>query len=92
MKDPLQELREQKYKTKLTKQSGFWQIEITELGQELSAVIAFDGHVFWWNGMPLGLTIAPATFEIGEPQFCLQCCRQGAEVRVFITCTQEPVK
>ena len=35
-----------KYKTKLDKRSGFWQIDLTERAKELSAVIAPNGQVF----------------------------------------------
>ena len=34
-----------KYKTKLDKRSGFWQIDLTERAKELSAVIAPSGQV-----------------------------------------------
>ena len=44
-----------KYKTKLDKRSGFWQIDLTERAKELSAAIAPNGQVFGWNVMPFGL-------------------------------------
>ena len=52
-----------RFKSKLDKDSGFWQVELTKRLQDLSAFIAPNGQVFKWKVMPFGLTNAPATFQ-----------------------------
>ena len=52
-----------RFKSKLDKRSGFWQVELTKCAQDLSAFIAPIGQVFNWKVMPFGLTNAPATFQ-----------------------------
>ena len=52
-----------RFKSKLDKRSGFWQVELTKRAQDLSAFIAPNGQVFKWKVMPFGLTNAPATFQ-----------------------------
>ena len=52
-----------RFKSKLDKCSGFWQVELTNRAQDLSAFIAPNRQVFKWKGMPCGLTNAAATFR-----------------------------
>ena len=52
-----------RFKSKLDKRSGFWQVELTKRAQDLSAFIAPNGQVFKWKVMPFGLTNVPATFQ-----------------------------
>ena len=52
-----------RFKSKLDKRSGFWQVELTRRAQDLSAFIAPNGQVFKWKVMPFGLTNAPATLQ-----------------------------
>ena len=52
-----------RFKSKLDKLSGFWQVELTKRAQDLSAFDAPNGQVFKWKVMPFGLTNAPATFQ-----------------------------
>ena len=41
-----------RYKTKMDKRSGFWQIDLTKRAQDLTAFIAPDGLVYKWRVMP----------------------------------------
>ena len=52
-----------RFKSKLDKCSGFWQVELTKRAQDLSAFTAPNGQVFKWKVMPFGLTNVPATFQ-----------------------------
>ena len=52
-----------RFKSKLDKRSGFWDVELTKGAQDLSAFIAPNGQVFKWKLTPFGLTNAPATFQ-----------------------------
>ena len=65
-----------KYKTKLDKCSGFWQIDQTEREKKLSAVIAPNRQVFRSNDMPFGLPNAPATFQelMNRMIAIMKCC------------------
>ena len=82
-----------KYKTKLDKRSGFWQIDLTERAKELSAVIAPNGQVFRWNVMAFGLANVPATFQVLMNQIIAimkrrpkvqQLLRKGAVIEAYI--------
>ena len=82
-----------KYKTKLDKRSGFWQIDLTDRAKELSAVIAPNGQVFRWSVMPVGLVNAPATFQEMTNQIVAimkrrpkvrQLLRRGAVIEAYI--------
>ena len=52
-----------RYKSKLSKRSGFWQVELSKRAQDVSAFIAPNGQLFKWKVMPFGLTNALATFQ-----------------------------
>ena len=82
-----------KYKTKLDKRSGFWQIDLTEEAKEFSAVIAPNKQVFRCNVMPLGLANAPTTFQELMNQITAimkrrpkvqQLLRKGAVIEAYI--------
>ena len=63
MEQALERAAHCRFKSKLDKRSGFWQVESTKRAQDLSAFIAPNGQVFKWKVMPFGLTNAPATFQ-----------------------------
>ena len=52
-----------RYKTKMDKRSGFWQVDLTPNAQELLAFITPQGRVFKWKVMPFGVANAPALFQ-----------------------------
>ena len=52
-----------RFKSKLDKRSGFWQVELTKRAQDLSGFIAPNGQVFKWKIVPFGLTNALATLQ-----------------------------
>ena len=52
-----------RYKSKLDKRSGFWQVELTNRAQDLLACVAANGQVSKSKVMPFGLGNAPTTFQ-----------------------------
>ena len=52
-----------RYKSKLDKRSGFWQVELTKRAQDLSAFVAPNGQLFKWKDVPSCLANAPATSQ-----------------------------
>ena len=52
-----------RYKSKLVKCSGLWQVELTKRARDLPAFIAPNGQLFEWKVMLFSLTNAPATFQ-----------------------------
>ena len=52
-----------RYKTKMDKRSGFWQMDYTPNAQGLLAFITPQGRVFKWKVMPFGVANAPALFQ-----------------------------
>ena len=52
-----------RYKTKMDKRSGFWQVDLTPNAQELLAFITPQGSVFKWKIMPFGVANAPPPFQ-----------------------------
>ena len=58
MDSTLKEIASCRYKTKMDKRSGLWQVELTPNAQELLAFITPQGRVFKWRVMPFGVANA----------------------------------
>ena len=52
MESTLEKIASCRYKTKMDKRSGFWQVDLTPNAQELLAFITPQGEVFKWKVMP----------------------------------------
>ena len=63
MENTLECIAKCRYKTKMDKRSGFWQVDLTAAPQELLAFITPKGRVFKWKVMPFGVANAPALFQ-----------------------------
>ena len=74
-----------RYKTKMDKRSGFWQIDLTECAQDLTAFIAPDGRVYKWRVMPFGIANALALFQELMNQIIALCKRRPA-VQELLQC------
>ena len=47
MENTLERIAKCRYKTKMDKRSGFWQVDLTAAAQELLAFLTPKGHAFW---------------------------------------------
>ena len=63
MESTLEKIASCRYKTKMDKRSGFWQVALTPNAQELLAPITPQRRVFKWKVMPFGVANAPALFQ-----------------------------
>ena len=63
MENTLERIAKCRYKTKMDKRSGFWQVDLTAAAQDLPAFITPKGRVFKWKVMPFGVANAPALFQ-----------------------------
>ena len=63
MESTLEKIASCRYKTKMDKRGGFWQVDLTPNAQELLAFITPQGRVFKWKVMPFGVANAPALFQ-----------------------------
>ena len=77
MESTLEKIASCRYKTKMDKRSGFWQVDLTPNAQELLAFITPLGRVFKWKVMPCGVANAPALFHklMNKILSILQRCR-----------------
>ena len=63
MESILEKIASCRYKTKIDKRSGFWQVDLMPNGQELLAFITPQERVFKWKVMPFGVANAPAPLQ-----------------------------
>ena len=63
MESTLEKIASCRYKTKMDKRSGFWQVDLTPNAQELLASITAQRRVFKWKVVPCGVTNAPAFLQ-----------------------------
>ena len=63
MESTLEKISSCRYKMKMDKRSGLWQLDLRPNAQELLAFIAPQGRVLKWNVMPFGVANAPALFQ-----------------------------
>ena len=63
MENTMERIAKCRYKTKMDKRSGFWQVDLTSASQELLAFITPKGRLFKWKVMPFGVANAPALSE-----------------------------
>ena len=63
MENTLGRIAKCRFKTKMDKRSGIWQVAVTRAAQELLAFVNCKGRVFGWKVMPLGIANAPALFQ-----------------------------
>ena len=63
MENTLERISKCRFKTKMDKRSGFWQVDLTRAAQERLAFVTPKGHVFHWKVMPFGVPDAPALFQ-----------------------------
>ena len=63
MESTLKKIASCRYKRKMDKRGGFWNVDLTPNVQELLAFITPQGRVFKWRVMPFGVANAPALFQ-----------------------------
>ena len=63
MENTLERIATCRFKTKMDKCSGFWQVDLTRAAQELLAFVTPKGRVFRWKVMPFGVANSPALFQ-----------------------------
>ena len=63
MTNTLERIAKCRYKSKMDKRSGFWQVDLTAAAQELLAFITPKGSVFGWEVMLFRVADALALFQ-----------------------------
>ena len=63
MQNTLDRITKCRFKTKMDKRSGFWQVDVTGAAQELLAFVTHKARVLRSKVMPFGVTNAPALFQ-----------------------------
>ena len=63
MGNTLERIAKCRYKTKMVKRSGFWQVDLIAAAQELLVSVTPKGRVFKWKVMPFGVANPPALFQ-----------------------------
>ena len=69
MEKTLERIAKCRYKTKMDKHSGFWQVDLTAAAQELLAFVTPKGRVFKWKVMPFRVANALALPGANEQNF-----------------------
>ena len=64
MENTLERIAKCRYKTKMDKHSGFWDVDLTAAAEELLAFVPPKGCLFKWKVMHFGVPNAPALFEV----------------------------
>ena len=63
MENTLERIAKCRFKTKMDKRSGFWQVDVNRAAQELLALVTPKGRVFRWKVMPFRVAYTPAFFQ-----------------------------
>ena len=63
MENTLERIAKCRFKTKMDKRSGFWQVDLTRAAHQLLAFVSPKGRVFRWKVMPFDVANAPALFQ-----------------------------
>ena len=63
MENTLERIAKCRFKTKMDKRSGFWQVDLTRAAQELLAFVTTQGRVFRWKVTPFGVANACSLFQ-----------------------------
>ena len=63
MESTLEKIASCRYKPKMDKRSGFWQLDLTPNAQQFLAFISPQGRVLKWKVMPFSVANAPALFQ-----------------------------
>ena len=93
MENTVERIAKCRYKTKMDKHCGFWQVDLTAGAQEVLAFITPKGRVFKWKVMPFGVPNAPALFQelmnkilyiLGRRPLVQELISRGAEMEARI--------
>ena len=63
MENTLERIIKCRFKNKMDKRSGLWQVDLTRAAQELLAFVTPKRRVFHWKVMPCRVRNAPALFQ-----------------------------
>ena len=63
MENPLEKIAKCRFKTKIDKRSGFWQVDLTRAAEKLLAFVIPKGRLFRWKVMPFGVANAAALLQ-----------------------------
>ena len=63
MENTLERTAKCRFKTKMDKRSGFWQVDLTRAAQDLLVFVTPKGRVLRWKVMPFGVANAVALFQ-----------------------------
>ena len=63
MESTLEKIASCSYKTKMTKQRGFWQVDLTRIAREVLAFITPHRRLFKWKVMPFWVANAAALLQ-----------------------------